>query len=337
MAHEFESGMFVRTAAWHGLGNVLPEAPETWQEARQAAGLDWEPVEATGYAGIERVDEDGNKTMDYVPMPDHKVIVRSTDAVVLAPANKTYELIDHESMGLVIQTILQDRRYHFDALVSLQRGRKVAAVMELGDPFQINGDPSQIRRYGILLNAHDGSSACRFIAANIRVVCMNTWRLADAAAEQDGTAYYFQHSSGWKAKLDQVAKEARAAVQGAQSQVNEYRELCNTLADMQVRKDQVDRFIEEFVYPTAEEHTLTKIAGRNVAQGRTELRTILASETCHGIENTAYGLMQASGEWCDHVRPYKTKETFFGRSIVRTDELKQRGTRLAVAAAEGRL
>lgn len=337
MAHEFDSGMFVRTPAWHGLGTVLDDAPKTWEEARAAAGLTWEPIETAGYIALPRIGEDGEPTVQYVEMPDHKVIVRDDTGAVLAPANKTYELIDHKAMGLVIETILQDRRYHFDTLVSLQGGRKIAAVMELGDPFEINGDPSEIRRYGILLNAHDGTSSCRFIAANIRVVCMNTWRLADANAEADGTAYTFQHSSGWLDKLEKVAEEARAAVQGAQRQIYQYRELCNTLADMQVRADQIERFIEEFVYPTREEHNLSKIAARNVAAGRAELRTILNSPTCHGVETTAYGLMQAAGEWCDHVRPYKSKATLFGRSVIRTDELKQRGTELAVAAAEARL
>lgn len=336
MAHEFDTGMFVRTPAWHTLGNVRETAPETWDEARKEADLLWEPEEALGYVGIPRVGDDG-PYMEYVEMPDHKVIVRNDTGAVLAPAKRTYELITHADMGVVIDTILSDRRYTFDALVSLQGGRKVAAVMELGDPIQIKGDPSETRRYGVMLNSHDGSSACRFIAVNIRVVCMNTWKFADTVADADGTAYTFRHSAGWMKKLDAVAAEAREAMQGAQRQVNQYREVCDALSALQVRKDQVDRFIEEFVYPTSHEHKLSKRALTNVHDGRGELRKILASETCAGIESTAYGLMQAAGEWADHVRPYQSKETLFNRSVIRTEDLKVRGRELAVAASEGRL
>jgi phage/plasmid-like protein (TIGR03299 family) len=336
MAHEFDTGMFARTPAWHGLGNVLEEAPKTWDDARKAAGLLWEPIETAGYVGIPRIGKDGPYT-EYVEMPDHKIIVRSDTGAVLAPANKSYELITHKDMGTVIDTILSDRRYTFDALISLRGGAKVAAVMELGDPIQVKGDPSATRRYGIMLNSHDGSSACRFIAVNVRVVCMNTWKWADTVADADGTAYTFRHSAGWMRKLDEVAAEARQAIAGAQQQINQYREMCDALSAMQVRADQVDRFCDEFVYSTRDEHKLKPRSLNNVIKGRAELRAILNSETCAGIENTAYGLMQAGGEWADHVRPYQDKATLFGRSVIRTEDLKAKSKTLAVAAAEGRL
>jgi hypothetical protein len=41
MAHEFESGFFVKESAWHGLGKVVSEAPKSGAEAARLAGLDW--------------------------------------------------------------------------------------------------------------------------------------------------------------------------------------------------------------------------------------------------------------------------------------------------------
>ena len=40
MSAEFESGFFVKTPAWHGLGTVVTSAP-TVAEALHLAGLDW--------------------------------------------------------------------------------------------------------------------------------------------------------------------------------------------------------------------------------------------------------------------------------------------------------
>lgn len=46
----FTSGFSVRTPAWHGLGTVLGEYPEDWDDAREKAGLEWEPVERPQFA-----------------------------------------------------------------------------------------------------------------------------------------------------------------------------------------------------------------------------------------------------------------------------------------------
>lgn len=339
MAHEVDTLMTVRTPAWHGLGAVLEDNPRTWVDARIAAGLMWEPIETSGYVGLPRIGDAGPYT-EYVELPDHKIIVRDDTGAVLGPAKNSFSLISHSSMGLILDKILENDAYVFDAAGSLQGGKKVFAVLELGDPIQIKGDPSPTRRYVVMLNAHDGSSACRVIATMIRVVCMNTWRAADAISGQDGTAYNFRHTSGWETKLEEVAKEARAAITGSQAQVELYRAQCDAMTDMQVSSEQAARFVQEFVYPTKEEHKLTpgpKGSHKNVVAGRLALQEILDGPTSEGLGMTAYTLLQAGGEWADRVRPYKTNGSLFGRAVMRPDNVKENARTLAMAAAAGTL
>jgi hypothetical protein len=69
MAHNFESGFFVNKAAWHGLGTVLDNPPNTSQ-ALSEAQLNWTVEEKPIFGQI-----DDNFTV----IPTHKSLVRSTD------------------------------------------------------------------------------------------------------------------------------------------------------------------------------------------------------------------------------------------------------------------
>lgn len=67
---------------------------------------------------------------------------------------------------------------------------------------------------------------------------------------------------------------------------------------------------------------------RNVEQARAALRTILASETTVAVADTGYGLMQAAGEYLDHVRRARSWETKLGRTLIRPEPLKAKALTL---------
>ncbi len=79
MPHQFESGFFL-TPAWHGLGKIL-DNPPTIEQAIIDAGLDWIVEEQPIYQQVE--DE-------YIPIPGHKSLVRSTDKKVLGVVSNMY-------------------------------------------------------------------------------------------------------------------------------------------------------------------------------------------------------------------------------------------------------
>lgn len=45
MSADFESGFFVREPAWHGMGTVIKDAPDS-KTAIKVAGLDWKVLQA---------------------------------------------------------------------------------------------------------------------------------------------------------------------------------------------------------------------------------------------------------------------------------------------------
>jgi len=66
----------------------------------------------------------------------------------------------------------------------------------------------------------------------------------------------------------------------------------------------------------------------NVEEARKALHAILASPTTEGIANTGYGLVQAAGEYLDHVRRARSWESRLGRTLIRPEPLKAKALTL---------
>lgn len=341
MAHQVEKMFSVRELPWHygqtkDKTEILQEAPDNWDDARKLAGLDWDPIEEPLYRRQVTVAEDGpQETFEQVE--GHKLIVRSDTHMVLDTALEQYELITNSDMGMIIETMLKGHKIEFETAGCLDEGRKVWALLRMGDFLEIKGDPSPTARYLALLNAHDGHGACKAIATNIRVVCANTWHYADTDSEANATCFSFHHRAQWRQRVKELQEDVRAALSGADKEMKAYAELAEDMMLKSVTDEQEKRWVDEFVYPTKLEHKLKPKALENVTIARQKVATILGSQTCEGIRGTAYGLMQAGGEYLDHDRKYKNTETLMGRTIFSSEKLKTRAKNLAVLAADGRL
>ena len=84
----FDTGFTVREPAWHGLGAVLDDYPRHIDDARELAGLTWEPELVPVYQRIATplgVYPDGSlaEREDYVAVPNARLIQRSDTNAVL--------------------------------------------------------------------------------------------------------------------------------------------------------------------------------------------------------------------------------------------------------------
>lgn len=346
MSHQVEK-MFsahdqVREMPWHyhltgpDKTTILEQAPDNWAEARQLAGLDWDPIEEVPYRKSIAMTDDG-PTETYEAVPGFKWIVRSDTGEILDSALQQYELITNSDMGDIIETMMKGYKIEFETGGCLDNGRKVWALLRMGDFLEIKGDPSPTARYIALLNAHDGHGACKAIATNVRVVCANTWHYADTDSSASATCFSFHHRANWRQHMKDLQADVQAALSGADKEMKAYAELADEMIQMSVTSAQEEAFINEFIFPTSKEHELKPKAFENVTTSRMELRALMESETGKGIQGTAYGLMQAGGEWADHCRAYKNNETYLGRTVFTAETRKIRAKNLAVLAHQGML
>lgn len=320
MPDYFESGFCVRERSWHGKEVLLAEHPESWDEARMAAGLMWEPRLAPLY----RRTNDGEYTEITA-----KVVERDDTGDELAVVSGTFELITHAEMGEIMETILAEPNLKFETAGSVKGGRQVYALVLLDEPYQIigdvdgNGAPVLTLPYFAVLNAHDGSGACKGVYTQVRVVCANTYQAADMDGNRHGAQFSLRHTAGVKVRLE----EARAVVAGARAEAERWREMSAALFRMPVTPEAELHFLNEFI-PEPEANIYSERVRANIARERAKFTGLLHSVTNERLAGTALGLVNASVEYLDHARPFLNAQSYMGRQILRPEPMKARAIRL---------
>jgi phage/plasmid-like protein (TIGR03299 family) len=356
MAHNFTEGFMVREPAWHGLGNVVDTPPTTWAEIRNLAGLEWEPVEGPVFvrtretpdgmgadgqpfynadAYIEPMAEptllaDGETDEDS-RVPRYKGIFRSDTRELLDIADGSYSLITHKEMGEIAESILGQAGVVGETGGMLGGGKKVWVLLNLGEGFTIPGDTSQTFPYLALLNAHDGTSPFRAIPTAVRVVCQNTFNLASMSAGKAELGFSIRHTIKWA----QRAEEASAIIKGSKVHMEQYQELATDLSGIRITDKQRKHFIQEILpSPRDKGEICSDRVHENVETSRGKLVDIFDSPTTEPIRHTAYGLVQGFGEYLDHIRDYKTKETLLNRNLLTIQKGKAKAIELARTVAK---
>jgi phage/plasmid-like protein (TIGR03299 family) len=324
----FDYGFSVREPMWHGEGLVLDAYPADWDEARKLAGLEWEPVPAPVFvagphSGIGNVKVDG-----------FQAVARSDNGQVLSVPSSGYSVINHADMGEIIDSVLDaDGNVKFETAGSCREGRQVWALAHLDEPWQVPGDESVHLPFLSLLNSHDGSAACKLVFTQVRVVCWNTFQAASADGDRTGQQFTFRHTGNTAEKI-QAAKEALAALR---SEAEETRQMFTQLAQTPVLEAQIASFTELFLpSPRDVGEQCSDRVHANVMAARGAFQTLHdASPTMDGIRGSAYGLFQASTEYLDHVRQFRTRDTYMGRTLLSPERLKAKSLKLIEAVTAG--
>jgi hypothetical protein len=123
--------------------------------------------------------------------------------------------------------------------------------------------------------------------------------------------------------------DAREAIMGVRTAAQKYKELSEYLLSVPVSSEQRELFISEmFAMPTKAAAT-DRVRG-NVEASRKAFRDLMNGPTVAGsdIQGTAYGVIQAAGEYLDHVREAKSWETKIGRTLLKPDKAKAKALTL---------
>jgi phage/plasmid-like protein (TIGR03299 family) len=340
----FDTGFSVREPMWHGDGLVLADYPTDWADAREKAGLLWEPTLAPVYAFNEGPDIEGTdgrltwvgefgEDARYVPgdpwgvvhpVPSHQRVVRDDTHATLGVVSDQFALVSHGVMGEILETILGLTNVKFETAGSCRGGAQVWALAYVDEPEEIAGDDTATYPYVVLLNNHDGSGACKVVGTSVRVVCWNTYQAASMQGDRTGMQYVFRHVGDVTGRIE----EAKAALAGVREAQSEWRKLADELQLLNVNVDHVTTFIEQFL-PAPPEGTFSKRVRNNVDSARDLFRQMYYdSPTTDGHRGTALGLVDTAVEYLDHARGYRNRDTYMGRTMFRAEPLKARAVSL---------
>jgi phage/plasmid-like protein (TIGR03299 family) len=340
----FDTGFSVRKPMWHGLGNVLDEYPENWDEARKLAGLEWEP-ELRPVVEV-RCGECGNVlTADdlavavcgrclstdyrYEIIPEAQRVIRNDTGKHLGTVSEQFSLVTHAEMGEVLEALAEsDSAVKFETAGSVRDGRQVWALAFLDEPERIAGDDSDTYPFLAVLNSHDGTGAMKVVNTSVRVVCWNTYRAADLEGERTGRQFTFRHVG----KVSERIEEAKLAIRGTRDAHREWVKMANRLASFRVDS----KAVETFVFLTIPEPPADVISPRvrsNIERDRQALRALIDGPQNDAHRGSVLGLVEAGVEYLDHGRRYQSRGTLMNRTLLRPEPLKAAVVRNALEVA----
>jgi phage/plasmid-like protein (TIGR03299 family) len=262
-----------------------------------------------------------DRVLVHVPTEGHQAIVRDDNWAVLATPTDSYKLIQHSQMGELLDAYSSAWRQagadvKFETAGSVRGGALVWALVWLDEPAYVPGDDSPTYPFAALLNAHDGSAACRLTPTSIRIVCWNTWKMAEAEGERNAHAVVLRHSGDVGARLE----DAKASLAGMRDEAKEWQVLAADLASININDAVVRTFLDEFIPipEAASERTRANRAERQAAF----MAMLTDSPTLAPLPNTAYKLVQAAGEYLDHLRPFRNPDTYLARTMFSSEPIK---------------
>jgi phage/plasmid-like protein (TIGR03299 family) len=363
MSDDVERMFSVRDMPWHkpqtgDRTTVTDDYPESFAEARVLAGLDWDPIALPAAERLMTVGEVRERVLALVreaPLhsveetaralsdlyetslrsdPEYRRIARSDTRATLSYQRNSYNIIPNFAFGEIIDSILEAEpgTVQLETGGSLAGGRKVWMLARINEPVQLPGDGSAIYPFLGLTSSHDGQASCAARLTTVRIVCGNTYSAAEAEGERTGKVYSFSHRGDWRERMG----EAREALMYARTETQEYVAAMTELLGIKVTPAQEQLFLREFI-PSPPDGLVSDRVAKNIAEARAAVLGFLEGPTVEGagVRGTAYGLVQAAGEYLDHVRLARSWESKMNRSLLRQEPMKAQAAVLAreVAAA----
>ena len=324
MAHmmdENDKALSVRQPMWHGLEELLQEAP-TRQQAEEMVH---------DYV-VERkpLYEKSDYTGEFLMVDDFELNVRVDTGERFAVVPKTRIDPQPTEVWDVAETIMnQDPSIKIETAGTYMGGRHMYILLKLDEVIQIQGDyKGDSIAYFALQNAYVPGHALRFQPTNVRIQCYNTSSAADFSAEQAGLNLSLAHTMNLTERIMEIEEKLAAWKSG----IDVWKEAKEAMAREKVTTDQVNMFIEQYI-PMPNEKMISERVRNNVEVARTELLLEYFNEYNDGVRGTALGLFEAASSWTGHVRAANSQMTRFKRAMLTPDNVLGQAADLALEIA----
>lgn len=289
-------------------------------EAMKLAGHDWDVVLAPT-ARLARKRDTGEKYWKTVE--GWNTHVRSDNGVELTVKPDSFERIPNSLAYDVAEWVLEHTPFQYQCGIAMDEGRQNALTLVLDDPIQIRGDRALIFPLVALSWAHDGSGALKLRSTSIRNECQNTVSASEAEAKAAGTDFTFRHTKNVRDRIE----DAKKAIQGVGPAFDIFREKMEELAALPVTPEQRDLFVSTIIGDRdgilSQSSTTSARVKSNLHKERTKINALFMGSTipeAHAL--TGYGLFLAGGEYFDHLRAYRTKDSYVKRTLLSDNPAK---------------
>tara|TARA_Y100000004_G_scaffold183749_1_gene231935 strand:+ start:3353 stop:4321 length:969 start_codon:yes stop_codon:yes gene_type:complete len=282
---------------WHRIGTVTTEAVNS-REAIRLAGLDW-TVSRRPIVTFDRANETEGNIID---VPNHFATVRDSDDSVLGVVGDRYQVVQNKQCFDFLDTVVDDSEATFETAGSLNEGRIVWMLLNLGRDIVVDEDRTV--PYLLMVNSHDGSTAIRGLPTPIRVVCQNTLRLALTSKAYRG--FSFRHTQ----KVDGRIAQARSLLNLSYDYVDGFQSEVELLLDKELTNDRFYDILETLMpLPMAQENNASQVSRVNAQ--RATIEKLWYEPEFANQQGTAWSLINAVSnyeQWQSHLRGETTRD-----------------------------
>jgi phage/plasmid-like protein (TIGR03299 family) len=218
-------------------------------------------------------------------VPGYSAFIRDSDESLLNVARSSYTPIQNIEMFEFVEALTDDPDVKFDTAGSLRNGKTVFATVRVGEDFKVGGVDGCMP-YLVISNGHDGTQAFRASATPVRVVCMNTLRFSQMAAQ---ATWSVRHTSGATSKI----AEARKALGFQFKYLEKFQAEAEQLIETEVN-DQTFYAIVKDLFPNRDPEEKDALMER---RRDTVWNLWENSPTIGDFKHTGWGAVNAVNEW----------------------------------------
>ncbi len=301
----------VKEKAWHGLGQIVTDYPNS-ADAMRFAGLDFEVKKSplfTSGTGLQ-VSADGMETTPgQIAVPNAFATLRTDTNQPLGVVGNDYSIIQNQEAFAFFDAIVGGGNgILYEAAGALGNGSKIFVTAKLPDYIKV-GSNDYIEQYLFLTTSHDGSGSITAAFTPIRICCNNT---LNAALKNMSNVVRIRHTNGAVGKL--VEAHRVMGIASANSKAMEA--TFNHFAKVRISDKEVKRLIEMAMAPNKETLQLlhkNQYSGLSTVfknQCEEVFSYAMTSDTqqLETTKGTVFGAYNAITGYFQNVRSYKDEE-----------------------------
>jgi phage/plasmid-like protein (TIGR03299 family) len=290
MSHNVEKMFSVREVPWHGLGQIVNEAPEA-EEAIRLAGLDWSVMERQVFR-VPIKDEEG--TDSPIRIPDYKILYRSDNKNPLSIMKESYKPLQNKEAFNFFNPFIDSGLASFETAGSLRDGKVVWILATLNKtPIDVGGG-DLVNKHLLLSNSHDGTLAVRVGFTPIRVVCNNTLTMSHTNAKSQ--LLRIRHSNKVQQRLSDIQQIVNAYDAKFEATAEQYKALAKTDVSQKELEKYVNIIFELNPNGTDREQTRAKKMQESIQR----LFDNGAGQHLKSAHGTMWGLYNSVTEYLTH-------------------------------------
>ena len=293
--HLVQSMAYTGDTPWHGLGNQLAanQPLEVWA---QQAGMNWriEETEVRFVSGSA-----GSNLGSIHAFPEQKVLYRSDTKAPLSVVSARYAVVQPIELIEFYRDLVEAGGYHLETAGVLKDGKKLWALARTGQSVSLKGKDT-VNGYLLLSTSCDGSLATTAQFTSIRVVCNNTLQIAlgDSAG-----AVKVPHRSQFDAQA--VKRQLGIAI----SSWDGFIARMKALSECKVNDTAAEAFLRRVLtYPVGSGQPVHATNDSAIKAVQSLYAGKGMGATLASASGTAFGLLNAVTEYCDHHRRARSED-----------------------------